>query len=976
MAARKTVTVVFCDIVDSTPIAERLDPEVHRRVMDRYFEALRTPLEHHGGTVEKFIGDAVMAVFGIPVAHDDDALRALRAAADMRVALAEMNEQLERDFGVTIAIRTGVNTGEVVAGDHRTGSAFATGDTAGTAQRLEAAARAGEILVGDATYRLVSNAVLVEPVEALTLKGKARPVDAWRLLGVVEGAPPFVRRMDAPMVGRQAELDRLREEFDRAVREQSLRLATVVGPAGIGKSRLANELVRTVGDEANALVGRCLAYGEGITYWPLRGLVLSAVGDLTPEGIERAIDGVDDAARIADNVAGAVGTGPSAGGSEETFWAVRRLLEHLAQRQPLVVGIDELQWAEPDFLDLIEYLAGWSRGAPILVLCLSRPELLEKRPSWGVTLSLEPLSEHEAEELVEVMGGDRMLDEAERARITAAAEGNPLFLEQLLALKAELGAREVIPPSIHALLVSRLDALESEERSVLERASVIGREFSRGAIGTLSGEDVGATLLSLARKDLVEPDLALFPWDDGFRFRHILIRDAAYLGLAKETRADIHEGYAAWLQENAGEGVAEFDEILGYHLEQAFRLRQELGTTDPELRERAGKLLAGAGRRAIGRGDVPATVTLLARAVALLPDSNDERREMLPLLGSALMRTGEFARAERVLDEALESAKTAGDRRLELRTLIEREFFRAFTNPDESVEDIVAVADSAIPLLEELGDDIGLAKAWWLKSEVHLNAFEWAARTEHLERALAHARRAGDAGEQATIAAQLAQAVYYGPAPATAAIARCEELLRDVPSTRSLRASVIGSLAGLRAMQGDFEEARRLQEEAREIWQELGQRFRIAMRSLMAADIELLADRPDEATAVLRWAYSELSAMGAQSVIPPISAFLADALCEEGEFEEAARFARLARDGATPVDVVAQVMWRVALARATRDTGLAREAVALAERTDSPDLKARAYAAAGDLRAAQLAYESKGNVAAATRLLARQMASS
>ncbi|HXV03512.1 MAG TPA: AAA family ATPase, partial [Gaiellaceae bacterium] len=746
--------------------------------------------------------------------------------------------------------------------------------------------------------------------------------------------------------------------------------------AGIGKSRLANELVRTVGDEANALVGRCLAYGEGITYWPLRGLVLSAVGDLTPEGIERAIDGVDDAARIANNVAGAVGTGPSAGGSEETFWAVRRLLEHLAQRQPLVVGIDELQWAEPDFLDLIEYLAGWSRGAPILVLCLSRPELLEKRPSWGVTLSLEPLSEHEAEELVEVMGGDRMLDEAERARITAAAEGNPLFLEQLLALKAELGAREVIPPSIHALLVSRLDALESEERSVLERASVIGREFSRGAIGTLSGEDVGATLLSLARKDLVEPDLALFPWDDGFRFRHILIRDAAYLGLAKEARADIHEGYAAWLQENAGEGVAEFDEILGYHLEQAFRLRQELGTTDPELRERAGKLLAGAGRRAIGRGDVPATVTLLARAVALLPDSNDERREMLPLLGSALMRTGEFARAERVLDEALESAKTAGDRRLELRTLIEREFFRAFTNPDESVEDIVAVADSAIPLLEELGDDIGLAKAWWLKSEVHLNAFEWAARTEHLERALAHARRAGDAGEQATIAAQLAQAVYYGPAPATAAIARCEELLREVPSTRSLRASVIGSLAGLRAMQGDFEEARRLQEEAREIWQELGQRFRIAMRSLMAADIELLADRPDEATAVLRWAYSELSAMGAQSVIPPISAFLADALCEEGEFEEAARFARLARDGATPVDVVAQVMWRVALARATRDTGLAREAVALAERTDSPDLKARAYAAAGDLRAAQLAYESKGNVAAATRLLARQMASS
>jgi tetratricopeptide (TPR) repeat protein len=575
-----------------------------------------------------------------------------------------------------------------------------------------------------------------------------------------------------------------------------------------------------------------------------------------------------------------------------------------------------------------------------------------------------------------VMGGDGTLDETERARITAAAEGNPLFLEQLLALNAEVGAREVIPPSIHALLVSRLDALEPDERRVLEHASVVGRKFSRSAIGTLAGEDVSATLLALARKDLVEPDLALFSWDDGFRFRHILIRDAAYLGLAKETRADLHESYSAWLQESAGDRVGEFDEILGYHLEQSFRLRQELGSTDPDLRERAGKLLAGAGRRAIGRGDVPAAVTLLTRAAALLPDDDDERREVLPLLGSALMRTGDFVRAERVLDEALESARAAEDRRLELRTLIEREFFRAFTRPDESVEDIVAVADSAIPLLEELGDDIGLAKAWWLKSEVHLNAFRWAARTEHLERALEHARRAGDAGEQATIAAQLAQAVYYGPAPVPMAIERCERLLRDVPTTRSLQASVTGALAGLRAMQGDFGEARRLQEDARDIWQELGQRFRIAMRSLITADIELLADRPEEATSVLRWAYTELSAMGAVSVIPPICGFLADALCDEGELEEAERFARLARKGATPADVVAQVMWRIALSRATADAALAGEAVALAERTDSPDLKARAYAAAGDFERARLAHEAKGNVAGAQRLLARQTASS
>jgi class 3 adenylate cyclase/predicted ATPase len=975
MAVRRTVTVVFCDIVDSTPIAERLDPEVHRRVMDRYFEALRTPLEHHGGTVEKFIGDAVMAVFGIPVAHDDDALRALRATTDMRVALAEMNQDLERDFGVTIAIRTGVNTGEVVAGDHTTGSAFATGDTAGTAQRLEAAARSGEILVGDVTYRLVSNAVLVEPVEALTLKGKERPVDAWRLLGVVEGAPPFVRRMDAPMVGRQRELARLREEFDRAVAEQSLRLVTIVGPAGIGKSRLANELVRTVGDEANALVGRCLAYGEGITYWPLRGLVLSAVGDLTPERIEQALDGVDDAARIAGPVAGAVGTGPAAGGSEETFWAVRRLLEQLARRQPLIVGIDELQWAEPAFLDLIEYLGGWSRGAPMLVLCLSRPELLEKRPSWDVTLSLEPLSEHEAEELVEVMGGDGALDEAERARITAAAEGNPLFLEQLLALKVEVGAREVIPPSIHALLVSRLDALEPEERRVLEQASVIGREFSRGAIGTLAGGDVSATLLSLVRKDLVEPDLALFSWDDGFRFRHILIRDAAYLGLAKETRADLHEGYAAWLQENAAERVGQFDEILGYHLEQAFRLRQELGATDQELRERAGTLLAGAGQRAARRDDSPAAVSLLTRAAALLPDDHVERRALLAILGSALMRTGDFSRADGVLTEALAAAHAAGDRRLELRTLIERELFRSFTSSEESVDEIIAVADEAIPLLEELGDDLGLAKAWWLKSEVHVHACRWAARAENLEQAIQYARAAGDRSEQSTLASQLAVAVYCGPTEVGEAMERCNRLLAELPDDRSLRASVTGAIAGLTAMQGEFDEARRLQHAARALYEELGQRFRIAARSLIAAEIELLAGRPNEGTAILRWAFGELQEMGASSVMSTVAAFLADALAVEGARDEAIQYSEVSERHAADLDVLTQVMWRVARANATSDLALAREAVALSEPTDYIDIRARALLAIGDREAAAREYARKGNVAAVRRVTAASHAS-
>src|SRR5215211_1811429 len=392
MAARKTVTVVFCDIVDSTALGERIDPELHRRVQEGYFDAVRGALERHGGTVEKYIGDAVMAVFGIPTAHDDDALRAVRATSDLRVALSKLNAHLSQAHSLRLSIRTGVNTGEVVAGDPSQGQAFATGDAVATAQRLEASARAGEILMGEPTYRLVANAVLVEPVEPLTLKGKAQPVPARRLLGVIEGAPPFPRRFDTPMIGRGPELARLRAEFETAVNERRCRLATIAGPAGIGKSRLANELLRGATEEATTLVGTCLAYGKGVTYWPLRGIVLGAVGHLSPERIAERLEDADDGGRIAALLADAVGTAEAASGSEETFWAVRRFLEHLARERPLIVGLDELQWAEPTLLDLIEYLVGWTADAPILLLGLSRPELGERRPSWPMTISLGPLS--------------------------------------------------------------------------------------------------------------------------------------------------------------------------------------------------------------------------------------------------------------------------------------------------------------------------------------------------------------------------------------------------------------------------------------------------------------------------------------------------------------------------------------------------------------------------------------------------------
>jgi class 3 adenylate cyclase/tetratricopeptide (TPR) repeat protein len=1003
---RKTVTVVFSDVIDSTPLGERLDAETYRRAMSRYFIEVSRVLEHHGGTVEKFIGDAVMAVFGIPIVHEDDALRAVRAATELRQALAELNETLREEFGMELSVRTGINTGEVVAGDPAEGQAFATGDPVVVAQRLESSGSAGEILIGDATFQLVREAVLVEPVEPMLLMGKSQPVVAWRLLGVLTGAPAFARRLDAPMVGRERELGRLRAAFDEAAQLRECRVIKVIGSAGIGKSRLVDELLAGVKEEASVLRGRCLPYGEGITYWPLRDLVREAAGDLTKARIEKLLEGEPDAEHIAARVAGAIGIAGNPGAPEETMWAaVRRLLGHIARDRPLIIAFDDLQWAEPTFLDLIEYLVGWSREAPILIVCLTRPDLADRYPGWltatpqASSVKLEPLSGPEAEVLLDLLRGETELTADLFARITDAAEGNPLFVEQMLAMLTENGSAATdlaIPPTIHALLAARLDRLDPEERAVIERASVIGKEFWRGAVADLTPEAereaAGARLMTLARKEFVEPSASIFEGEDGFQFRHILIRDAAYLGIPKEARADLHERYAGWLLRTTGERASELDEILGYHLEQAYRYRAELGPTGvggAELASRAGERLGQAGRRAmVGGGDVAAAASLISRAVSLLPVEHALRRELLTELGSALMMTGDFARAEGVLEEAVTAATAAGDARWEARALIEREFHKTFAGSEDASLTIPEVTAEAIPILEEAGDHLGLARAWRLRSEVDIRAAHWGARAEALERALGHARQAGDVREEATIIAHLAQSLYYGPTPVEEAIARCEEFLTEGAGDRSLEASTGSTLAGLRAMRGDFDEARRLWAKAGELYEALGLMFRRAARSTIPASIETLAGDPEAAERELRWGYDTLERMAGKSARGTIAAFLAEAVYQQGREDEAKRFTEITEELAADDDLVPQVVWRSVRAKILAGGGelhrgeeLAREAAALVEHTDFPELQASTFldlaevlAAAGKrdeakrlvARAKEL-YERKGNVVAAER---------
>jgi class 3 adenylate cyclase/tetratricopeptide (TPR) repeat protein len=1000
--SRRAVTVLFADVVGSTPLGERLDPEPLRRVLTRFFERSCELLERYGGTVEKFIGDAIMAVFGIPELHEDDALRAVRAAAEMREMLATLNVELEEELGVRLAVRIGINTGEVVTGDGTQVGTLVTGDAVNVAKRLEEAGTSGEILVGAATERLVRSSALLEPVDPIPAKGKAQPVEAWRLLAAIAGMPAISRRFDIPLLGREDELAQLRDAYARAVAERRCVQFTVLGAAGIGKSRLAAELFELVRGEAMVVVGRCLAYGKGITFWPVNEALRELGG---ASAVEELFTGDDDGDLVRARLEGLKGRAP-ASRAQETFWAFRRVCENVARRRPLVLCFEDVHWAEPTFLDLVEYLAGWIRDAPVLLLCLARPELVDQRPRFtaatpdSASLSLQPLTRDDAAAMADALGID-----VDRERIVETAEGNPLFVEQLAAVVAEGGRLDAIPPTLHALLAARLDRLDTGERGAIERAAVVGREFAGDAIAHMTPaderSDLGRALFSLVRKGLIHPVRSNEQSHDRFRFGHALVRDAAYAALSKERRAELHERFAGWLDGVDTTSPLELEEIRGYHLEQVHRYRSDLGAIDDETRrigERAGELLGKAGQRAFARGDAPAAVNLLARAATLLPTEHSTRLHALPQLGSALMRTGDFGRADEVLAEAVDAASAAGDKRLELRAVIDREFFRTFTSPQDSTTEIVRVAEAAMPLLEQLGDDLGLAKAWWLRSEAEVNAGRWAARAAALERALEYSRRSSDARDEATLTALLAQALVYGPTPVPDAITRCEELRAEAHAgardgqrasiDRGIDAAIAIALAELRAMQGEFEEARASCAHARELYDELGLRFMRATQSLAPAAVELLAGDPDAAVEELRWGYDALEAMGERGIRSTVAAFLAQALVAAGRYDEAEELSLVSEELAAAADVVTQVVWRAARAPALARRGddaraeeLARQAVDLAETTDFLDLQGEALLALADVlrvagrgeeasplvRDARESYARKGNVVAALR---------
>lgn len=1021
---RRTVTIVFSDLKGSTALGELLDAEALHEVKARYFDAMAAEIARHGGKIEKYVGDAIMAVFGLPRAHEDDALRAVRAAAGMQAALRRVNQGLLRRYGVELASRTGVNTGEVVANDDPNATQkLATGDAVNVAARLEQAAPENQTYIGEATFRLARDAIDAEPVAPLELKGKAERVGAYRLVAV-HGIEGSARRIDTPIVGRDDELAALDAVYREACESRTTRLATVIGDAGVGKSRLVHEVVERFAAGAQVLRGRCLPYGDGITFWPLIGMVTQAAdirADDTPDDACIKLIAAVGHADVAERLASATGFATASFPLHEIYWAARKFLETIAADGPLIAVIDDIHWAEQAFLDLLEHVRDHAVDAPILLLATARHDLLEVQPDWGTRpsearLLLRPLGDAEAAQVVANLLGSSDLPADLIARIVGGADGNPLFVEQMLAMLIDshalrmeggrwvrgAGGTEItVPPTIHALLEARLDQLGRDVRAAVEPASVIGFEFAQAAVESLLPESlrpaIGEKLATLTRKQLIRPAASTADADVVYRFHQHLVRDTVYGGLLKRARATLHTEFVRWADRvNAErERGLEYEEILGYHLEQAHRYLLELGPLDDKgiaIGSDAARRLAAAGRRAFGRGDMHAASNLLRRAVALLDPNDAGRLELLPGLGEALMELGEFAAARSVLDEAVAAADRASMPRAKAAAQLVGMLVQLHSGEQGNwSDDAQRLANEVIPLLEREGIDEELANAWRLIAMAQQIAGRHAQAAEAIERVIEHARRAGNERLVARSGLGLSFSALFGPTPVPQAIAQCEAIVGDGMSDRQVESLIGCKIAQLKAMNGEFETARSLYRRARALLRELGEGVLAASTGLDLVVVESLAGDLATAEREARADYEFLESRGETYFLSTLAALLARVVRDQGRDDEALALSKAAEAAAAEDDLDAQVLWRSIRAPIVARAGdcvaaeaFARAALALARTTEIPVLQADALCdlaavlsiagRPGDARQAiadaTAIYASKGDIVSVARWVA------
>jgi class 3 adenylate cyclase/tetratricopeptide (TPR) repeat protein len=921
---RKLATVLFVDLVDSTELVSGEDPEVVRRRVTTFFDGVARCIETHGGTVEKFAGDAVMAAFGVPRAHEDDAERAVRAAFGIQSHVGELG----------LKARVGVETGQVVVDE--TDSTFATGEAVNVAARLQQAAEAGEILMGEAAHRLTAGRIEVEPVGPLELRGFRRPIPAYRAVAALEGRP--VQAIKAPFIGREAELEMLEQALARTLKTRRPHVFTLYGEPGVGKSRLAREFLAGV-EGATILSGRALPYGEGITYWPLAEMIKAAAGITDDDPIEEAQEklreccGDEAVAELLGLASGVLEALEGERGQPEIAWAAREFVDELADVQPLILVFEDIHWAEEPLLELIDHVAQWVRDRPLMIVCLARPELLDVRPGWGggrvrsTAIELEPLMREESEALADALLDEHKVSAGVRGRLLDKTEGNPLFVEETVRMVVEAGdaASERIPDTLQALIAARIDRLPAGEKIVLQRGSVIGRVFWAGAIDYLSAEydadELEDMLDDLLLRDFVtREERSTITGESAYRFKHGLIREVAYTGLSKSGRAEYHTRFAEWLRERADR---ELLEIRAYHLDQATLLYAELDGSPPEeLARAAAKALEAAGKRALARESNASARKLLIRSVELEPTL--QRRF---LAARAAWQLGDLPVVREEMTVISNQAAAEGARDIQSRALTA--LSETAASLDGELGRAAELADEALEVVEA-DDHEGRFRALDRRARVARWTGRLVEAEEYEREALEAARAAGRKDHEARAALQLA-GIHIGRMELDKAdplIDRAAALAEESGSIVA-RASAAQSKGGLHRVRGQYEEAEGWLTKALDLYREAASVSEIAWTSRQLGLVAWETGNREKAEKLYRESIRLLAPMQERGTLCESQRLLAQLLLAEGQLDEAEKYALAARETVSAEDIASRATTRVALAQVRAAQGRDEEAETL-----------------------------------------------